>query len=218
MPSYKKTSLRIAPPDQNTDFISISHDRVILSGGGEVFEQKAGGSFHPLVLYLPKPDLIDDRGWQDGHLLAHLRVGVGLQIADDLVGGDAVLDGAADALAGDAAGDHVRVAGGQLREEGQDGDLQRRRCVCVEAVVGLDDDEALAPRGGGGVEAAGDGAESGRVGCQGRGEACGEDLGGRGRVHVYQAEVREIGEHGPLRVAQHAGAVGQAELEGAEHE
>ncbi len=143
MPRHEEAPLGVALPDQHANLIRIPHDALVLGQGGEVLEEEARRRLHPLVLDLPQADLIHDRGRQDRQRLAHLRVRVGLQVADDLVGGDAVLDGAADAVARDAPGDHVGEARGELGEEAQDGDLQGRRGVCVQAVVGLDDDEAL---------------------------------------------------------------------------
>ena len=46
-------------------------------------------------------------------------------IGDDLVGGDAHLDGTTDGFALDLARDEVRVAGFEVAEEVQDGYLQR---------------------------------------------------------------------------------------------
>jgi len=180
----EKAPLRIAPPHQHANLIGIPHAALILGHAREVLEQEARRGLHALVLDLPQADLVDDGGRQDRQLLAHLRVGVRGQVADDLVGGDAVLDGAADGVAGDAARDHVGVARGELGEEGQHGDLKRRRGVGVQAVVGLDDDEAggaaAGGDGGGGGEARGDGAQGGGGGGEGCGQAGGEELGGRG--------------------------------------
>lgn len=180
----EKAALRIAAPHEDADLVGIAHAAVVLGHGSEVLEQEARGGLHALVLDLPEADLVDDCRGQDGGLLAQLRVGVGGQVRDDLVRGDAVLDGAADGVAGDAAGDHVRVARGELGEEGQDGDLQGRRRVRVQPVVGLDDDEARGAAGGGGRrrggEARGDGAQGRGGGGQGRGEAGGEEFRGRG--------------------------------------
>lgn len=74
-------------------------------------------------------------------------MGVGGQESDDLVAGDAHGDGAADGLARDLAGHHVRVARREPAEQLQDGDLQRRGRVRVDAVVGLDHEEAFAVGG-----------------------------------------------------------------------
>lgn len=56
-------------------------------------------------------------------MLAHLRVGVSREIGNDLVGGDAHLDGPADGLAGDFAGDEVGEAVFQCGEQSNQGDL-----------------------------------------------------------------------------------------------
>lgn len=75
---------------------------------------------------------------------AHLRVRVAGQVADYLIGGDALADGALHGRFGEFARDEVGVAGAQGDEEGEERDLERGRCVRVQTVVGLDDDEARA--------------------------------------------------------------------------
>ena len=72
----------------------------------------------------------------------HLRVRVRGQKRNDLLGGDAHPHGPPDGLARQFAGDHVRIARRETAEEGEDGDLQGRRGVGVDPVVGLDHDEA----------------------------------------------------------------------------
>lgn len=72
-----------------------------------------------------------------------------------------MFDGHADTLASYAAGNHVRETGGELAEEGEDGDLKRRGGVGVETVVGFYYYETFAGSLGGGVNAGGDGAEGG---------------------------------------------------------
>lgn len=57
-------------------------------------------------------------------VLAHLRVRMRAEEADDLVTRYAHADGTAHAVARDPAGDHVRVAGGEAAEELEDGDLE----------------------------------------------------------------------------------------------
>ena len=65
------------------------------------------------------------------------------EVADDLIARDAHANSPADGLARDFAGDHVGIARDEAGEELEDGDLQVRGCVSVDAVVGFDDDEAL---------------------------------------------------------------------------
>ena len=92
-------------------------------------------------------------------------MGVGGEVADDLVARDAHADGAADGFAGHFSGDHVGVARYEAGEELQDGDLEVGGCVGVDAVVGFNDDEAAVFVGRGGKggrsEAAGVGGEGG---------------------------------------------------------
>lgn len=122
------------------------------------------------------------------------------QVRDDLVRGDAHGYGFADGFAGDFAGDHVWIARLEPGEELQDGDLQVRRGVGVDAVIGLDDYEpgrVCVRRGGGGGGANGceRGAEAAGVGCKSCGEAGRvEDCGG-GAWLVYYSEVAEVKEH-----------------------
>ncbi len=66
------------------------------------------------------------------------------EVRDDLVGGDALRDGALDGGFGEAARDEVREARGEAREKVQDADLEDAVRVGVEAVVGFDDDVAFA--------------------------------------------------------------------------
>ena len=90
---------------------------------------------------------------------------MGGEVAYDLVARDAHADGAADGLAGYFSGDHVWIARYEAGEELQDGDLKVGGGVGINAVVGLDDDEAAVficrGREGGGAEAAGVGGEGG---------------------------------------------------------
>ena len=92
-------------------------------------------------------------------------MGVGGEVAYDLVARDAHADGAADGLAGDFSGDHVWIARYEAGEELQDGNLEVGGGVGVDAVVGLDDDEAAVflcgGSEGGGAEATGVGGEGG---------------------------------------------------------
>ena len=84
---------------------------------------------------------------------------------DNLLARDAHSDGAADGLACDFTGDHVGISRLEVDEELEDGDLQVRGGVGVDAVVCLDDDEAVAVGGAeGAVEAGGGGAQGASVG------------------------------------------------------
>lgn len=139
------------------------------------------------------------------------------QKTDNLIARDAHADGAADRLARDLAGDHVGVAGREAAEELQDGDLQLRGCVGVDAVVGLDDDEALAVGGAErGVEAGGGVAQGAGVGGEGRGEASGVEAGGGWGGLVHDAEVAEVVEHLDLGGGEGGFAVVLAEVEATE--
>ena len=169
----------------------------------------------------------------------HLRVRVGGQVADDLVGGDAGRDGALDTGFADLAGYEVGVSGLEVREEGEEGGLQGRRGVGVEAVVGFDDEEALGcvgdGSGGPGVRGCfergrgvgeGSGGEVGGGGGFG-GKSCGEaggievvGWGGASGVEglVNDAEVGEILKDAALGRVEVGGGVGEAELEGGDEE
>lgn len=118
------------------------------------------------------------------------------QKADDLIARDAHAHRAADGLACDFAGYHVRVAGREPAEELQDGDLQLRGGVSVEAVVRLDDNEALAVGGAESVfKSGGYAAEGAGVGCEGRGETSRVETAGGGGWLVDYAKVTEVFEH-----------------------
>ncbi len=69
-------------------------------------------------------------------------MGVGLQVVDDLIAGDAGVDGAPDGFTCNPSRDHVRIPCREPREEREDGDGQRGCGVGVETVVGFDDDKA----------------------------------------------------------------------------
>lgn len=75
-------------------------------------------------------------------MFAHLRVSVGSQIRDNLVGSDTHLYGAAHRLAGNFAGDQVGKAVFKCSEKCNKRDLQRRRGICIQSVVCFDDDES----------------------------------------------------------------------------
>lgn len=126
---------------------------------------------------------------------------------------------APDGFPRDFAGDHVRVPCGEAGEELQNSDLQLRGCIGVDAVVGLDDDEAFAVGGAeGGVKACGGGAEGAGVRGEGCGEAGGvEARGGEGAL-VDDAEVGKVVKHLELGGGEGRFGVVLAEFEAAEHE
>ncbi|KAB8302191.1 hypothetical protein EYC80_005636 [Monilinia laxa] len=147
----------------------------------EVLEEKAGHGFHALVFELPEADLVDDGGGEDGAAvrgggrLDKLGVRVRGEVRDDLVRGDAMGDGGADGVAGDAAADHVWVAAVEFGEEGEHGNLEGGVGVGVETVVGFYYYETFLAGGGFGC-----GVEAGRYGAEGagvRGEGGGETGG-----------------------------------------
>lgn len=84
------------------------------------------------------------------------------QERDDLLRRDTHPHRPSDGLARQFSRHHVRVAGRETAEEGEDGDLEGRGCVGVDPVVGLDYDEAavvgLVRRSGG--AAAGEGGSA----------------------------------------------------------
>ena len=191
--AHKKHALPVVLPDKDADLVGVFSRRLVLGLGLEVLEQEAWRRGHAVALKLPQVDLVNDRCGQDGRRsggrrrrgvrvqrargcrvgvlgAAHLRVRVRGEVGDDLVGGDAGVDGAFDGLLGDFGGHEVGVAGTEVREEGEEGDLERRGRVGVEAEVGLEDDEARdrgAAGGGGGRDGAGVGGCEG--GAEGRG-------------------------------------------------
>lgn len=71
-------------------------------------------------------------------------MGVRGEKADDLVGRDAIGDGALHRLLGELAGDEVWETGGEAGEKVENGDMEEGIGVCVESVVGLDDDISTA--------------------------------------------------------------------------
>ena len=196
MSGNEKHPPRLILPHQHPNLLGIPTRGLILGRTDEILEQEPHRRFHALALDLPQSDLIDHRRRQDRVVLPHLRVRVRGQETDDLIARDAHAHGATDGLARDFAGDHVGVAGREAAEELQDGDLELRGGVSVNAVVGLDDDEAFAVGGAhSGFEPGGDAAEGAGVGGEGRGEAGGvEAAGGRGGL-VDDAEVAEVFEH-----------------------
>lgn len=129
-------------PHQHANLLRIPARRFELRLCVEVLEQEPDGRFHPVPFQLPQPDLVDHRRREHGLVLRHLGMGVGAEVAYDLVARDAHADGSPDGLAGYFAGDHIGIPGYQAGEELQDGDLEVGRGVGVDAVVGFDDDEA----------------------------------------------------------------------------
>ena len=68
---------------------------------------------------------------------------VGGEVGDNLVGRDALFNGASDGDPGYLPHNHVWVANLETGEESQNRYLKRRGCVCVEAVISFYDYEAL---------------------------------------------------------------------------
>ena len=102
-------------------------------------------------------------------------MGVGGEVGNYLIGCDAHGDGFADGFARDFAGDHVWVADLKTGKELEDGYLEVRGCVGVDAVVCFDNDEADGVARGGGGEGR---AEAAGIGGEGCGEAGGVKDGG----------------------------------------
>lgn len=171
MPRHEKRSPRIILPHQHPNLLCIPTRRLILGRTHKVLEQESHRGFHALTLDLPKSDLVDDCRWQDRVVLLHLRVRVRGQKTDDLIARDTHAHRAADGLPRDFAGHHIGVTSRKTAEELQDGDLQLRGGVSVDAVVCLNDNEALAVGGAESVfESGGYAAKGAGVGCEGRGE------------------------------------------------
>ena len=174
---------------------------------GEDFPGVGGGGFRLCQLGVPP----------------HLRVGVGGEVGDYLVGGDANFDGTLDGLFGHFASDEVGVAGAEVGEEGEEGGLQWGGGVGVDAVVGFDYDEAVGVGGGGGGEGGGQaGVAAGAGGVGVGGQCCGQagwvEVGRVGGGLVDDAEVGEVREDSELVFVQMGFAVGLAELEGGDEE
>ena len=169
-------------------------------------------------------------------------MGVRVQVGDDLVGRDAEADSLPDGISRETARDHVGEAHVELAEEGQDGDLERRGGVGIDAVISLDDDAFgcagfVGRRGAGRAAATGarrrrarfaggisccrlEGRGDGAQGRGGAGQGCGET--GREELprvtgDIDQAEVDERGEHVAPSLRQGRGVVGGAELERGKH-
>ena len=192
MPRDEKLPLPLMLPHQNANLLRIPTGGLELRLREEILEQEPDRRLHAIPLQLPQADLVDDRGRKRGLLLGHLRVGVGGEVADDLVARDAHADGSPDGFARYFSRDHVGVAGDEAGEEAEDGDLEVRGRVGVDAVVGFDDDEAAVFVGGGGE---GGGTEAAGVGGEGGGEAGWVEVGGVRGFLVDDAEVAEVLEH-----------------------
>ena len=67
---------------------------------------------------------------------------MGGEVAYDLIACDAHTDGSADGFAGYFSCNHVGIACYEAGEKLEDGNLEVRRCICIDSVVGLDDNEA----------------------------------------------------------------------------
>ena len=116
------------------------------------------------------------------------------QEADDLLARDAHAHSATDGFTSNFARNHVWVPSADAGEEVEDGDLQLRGGVGVDAIVSLDDDESLITICGaeGVVETCGDAAEGTGVGCEGRGEARRVEARGLGAGLVDYSEVAKV--------------------------
>ena len=215
MPRDEELALPLMFPHQDANLLRVPTGRLELGLRVEILEQEPDRRLHAVAFELPQPDLVHHRGRERGLFLGHLGVGVGGEVADDLVARDAHAHGAADGLARHFARDHVWVAGDEAGEELEDGDLEVGRGVGVDAVVGFDDDEAAVFFGGGGE---GGGSEATAVGGEGRGEAGRVEVAGVGGFLVDDAEVAEVLEHLGLSLRQFGFAVWKAEFKGAKHE
>ncbi len=97
---------------------------------------------------------------------------MGVEVADDLITGNTHRDGATDGITSNLARYHIGIASGKAGEKLQDSDLELGGCVSVDAVIGLDDDEAFSLAGAESVvEAGGYAAEGAGIGGQRRCEA-----------------------------------------------
>lgn len=207
-------ALAVVAPGDDADVVGEVADLAVLLVVVEVAEEEAGGGEHALGVELPEADLVDDDGGQDrlagrGGDAVHLLVGVGGEVRDDLVRGDAHVDGAPDRGAREHARHEAAEAVLEVDEERQHRDLQRRVDVRVQPEVGLEDDGAQVlarvpavgcggcrvarrPRGG----EAGAHTPEGRLAArQGGRETSGEELAWVGRRHVHEAEVDEVRQH-----------------------
>lgn len=119
MTRHKKHSSRLALPHQYPDLLGIPAWAFPLLQRTKLLEQKTCCRFHSFSFNLPQADLIHDGGMEDsrGGFLDHLRMRVRGEKGNDLFGGDTHADSAADGVAGNFAGDHIRVAGGEADEE-----------------------------------------------------------------------------------------------------
>lgn len=214
MPCDEKPSLRVTLPNEDSDLRRILRRPFELRLAVEVLEQEPYRRFHPVPFELPQTYLVYYRGGDDGSVLVHLRMCMGGEVGDYLIGRDTHTHGSADGFSSYLPGDHVRVAGIQPSEELKNSDLEIGGGVSVEAVVCFYDDEAGGVLGCGGER----GAETGGVG----GESCGEASGGEGRGGrrglIDYSEVAKVEEHLDLGGGEICFGVREAEFEGAEHE
>ena len=144
---------------------------------------------------------------------------MGAEEADDLLARDTHTHSPADGFTSNFAGDHIWVASGEASEELQDGDLQLGGSVGVDAVICLDDDEALIAvcRTQGVVEACGSTAEGARVRGKGCGKASGVEARRLGARLIDYAKVPKIFEHLKLGRGESSFAVILTEFEATEH-
>ncbi len=142
-------------------------------------------------------------------------MGVGGEIAYDLIARDAHADGPADGFAGHFSGDHVGIAGYEAGEELEDGDLEIGGGIGVDTVISFDDDEASVLVCGG---SEGGRAEATGVGGKGGGETGGVEVVGVRRGLVDDAEISKIIQHVDLSLREFGFTVREAEFKGAEHE
>lgn len=241
MPACEEELLGVALPHQHPNLLGIPREALILVSRIELLEEEALVRLHALILELPQPDLVDDGRRQHGFVVeggdaVHLLVGVGREVADDLVRGDAVGDGGADGPAREAAGDHAGEAVAQVAKEREHGDLQRGGGVRVDAVVGLENDESLVltaaaaaaavghqrgtvcARGDGGVKARRHTAQRRRAAGEGGCEPRGEILAGVAGVDVDEPKVDQVGQHVTPHLRKRLGVVRAARLEARQHE
>ena len=134
---HKEHPPPLVPPRQHADLLRIPCHTLKLGLASEVFQQEPRRGLHAVSLQLPQVDLVQHGGGEDGEdfsglggfrllllcVPSHLWVGVGGEVGDYLFGGDADFDGALDGLFGHFAGDEVGVAGAEVHEEGEEGDL-----------------------------------------------------------------------------------------------
>ena len=140
---------------------------------------------------------------------------MGCEVRYDLIGSDTHANSPTYRLACYFPSHHVGIPRYESCEELEDGDLKVRGCICVDAVIRFDYNEAAVCicRGG-----EGGGAQTAGVRGQSCGEAGGVKVGGFRRSFMDYAEVAQIVEHLALGGGEVGFAVGNAELERAEGE